>query len=96
MKNHVVAAMLVAALVGLGLGACFQAARYFFTVRRLAAIQNQVNQVNFRLNVAQALVNEAVEYSKRNPAIDPLLQQFHFKMAPATNAASPAFQPAAK
>ena len=96
MKNNALAAVLVVALFALGLCACFQSLRYFFTLRRLAALQNQVNQVNFRLNVAQALVNESVEYSKRNPAIDPILLQFHFKAPPATNPNPATLKPAAK
>ena len=96
MKNNALAALLVAILFVLGLGASIQSMRNFFTLRRLAGLQDQINKVNFRLNVAQALVNEAVEFSKRNPAIDPLLQQFHFKASPATNPASTTFKPATK
>ena len=96
MKNNALATVLVVALFALGLCACFQSMRYFFTLRRLAALQNQVNQVNFRLNVAQALVNESAEYSKRNPALDPILLQFHFKAPAATTSASPTMKPAGK
>ena len=96
MKNNALAAVLVVALFALGLCACLQSMRYFFTLRQMGVMQNQVNQVNFRLSLAQALVNESVEYSKRNPAIDPILQQFHFKAPPAANPTASTLKPAAK
>jgi len=36
-------------------------------------------EMNTRLNFAQALLNDTLEYSKRNPAIDPLLQSMNLK-----------------
>lgn len=85
MKHNVLAAVLVVILFVLGLWASVQSVRYFFMMRQLAGLQNEVNQVNYRLNFAQALVNEAIEYSKRNPAIDPILVSFRFKTSPTTS-----------
>ena len=96
MKNHVLAAVLVVMLFVLGLWATVQSFRYFFTMRQLARLQNPVSQVTYRLNVAQSLVNEAMEYGKRNPAIDPILFSFHFKSSPASNAAMATTKPANK
>jgi len=96
MKNHVLAAVLVVILFVLGLWATVQSARYFSTLGQLARLQNPVNQVTYRLNLAQSLVNEAMEYSKRNPAIDPILISFHFKSPPASNAAMATSKPASK
>jgi hypothetical protein len=42
-----------------------------------------------RLNAAQSLANEAIEYSKRNPAIDPILFQFELKARPVSTSAAP-------
>ncbi|HXJ73265.1 MAG TPA: hypothetical protein VNM37_10440, partial [Candidatus Dormibacteraeota bacterium] len=44
----------------------------------------------------QSLANEAIDYSRRNPAIEPLLKQFEVipgRPAPAPSAASPAPAP---
>ena len=96
MKNNLLAALLAGLLLVLGLGASFQSLRYLFMLRRVGNMQNQANQYNFRLNLTQALVNESVEYSKRNPAIDPILQQFRFKVTTGTNTTPPAGKPGGK
>ena len=44
----------------------------------------------------QALANDAVEYSKRNPSIDPLLFQFEIKQKPTAAAPAPTVKPAPK
>ncbi len=62
------------------------AERYAFSTRDLRRIQPQVAAINNRLNLAQALLNDTMEYSKRNPAIDPLLQSLNLK----TNSTPPA------
>jgi hypothetical protein len=39
--------------------------------------------MNARRSMVQALANEAVEYSKTNPSIDPILFEFDLKPKPA-------------
>ena len=69
------------------------ARRYAFASRDLRRIQPQALGINAHLNLVQGLLNETLEYSKRNPAIDPLLFSLNLK----TNAAAAtAPQPAAK
>ena len=80
-QNYLMAGLATVALI-LGLWAALQSVRFFFMTRQLARAQEQVNQVQLRLNYAQALATEALEYSRRNPAIDPILQQFNFKPRP--------------
>ena len=63
----------------------------------MQAIEFQ-NQSLVRISSAmQAIANDAVEYSRRNPAIDPLLVQFELKQrgaGPAQPAASATQKPA--
>jgi len=53
--------------------------------RQLRRIQPLVAQVQQKSAFADALANEIMEYSKRNPAVDPILQNVGLKPAkPAT------------
>lgn len=64
--------------------------RYFFSVQELQQLQSQYVTVEQTRNAIQSLANEALEYSKKNPRIDPLLQQFEIKPKPGgTNAPAP-------
>jgi len=45
-------------------------------LQKLSMRQAEINHLNA---AAQALANEAIDYSKRNPAIDPILQHFDLK-----------------
>jgi len=69
--------------------AAWVSVRYFFSMREAQRLQGQAIAINNTRNAAQALANDAVEYSKRNPAMDPVLQEFDIK-ARATNAPAPA------
>ena len=62
---------------------------YGFNVRDLRRLQPQTAASQARLNLAQALLSDMLEYSKRNPAIDPLLQSLNLK----TNMALPPTTP---
>ncbi len=63
---------------------------YVTNVKSLRTLQSQASFVNNRQNLARALLTEAVEYSKRNPAIKPVLQSVgvpqDIQPAPAPNA----------
>jgi hypothetical protein len=55
------------------------------TLQKLYVRQTEINQLNA---AAQALANEAIEYSRKNPSIDPILREFDLKprmAATATN-----------
>ena len=79
MKNSPFAAVLVALLFASAVSASVFALRYAFGTRALRQIQSQVVAVNNSLAFAQSLLNDTLEYSKRNPAIDPLLQSMNMK-----------------
>jgi hypothetical protein len=61
---------------------------YVSSTRELRLLQGQMTFINGRINSVTALANEAFEYSKRNAAIDPILESIGMKSAktsPATN-----------
>lgn len=50
-----------------------------YRVRKLQEMYQRQPEMGNLNAAAQSLANEAVEYSKRNPAIDPILVQFDLK-----------------
>ncbi|PYK96265.1 MAG: hypothetical protein DME19_20310, partial [Verrucomicrobia bacterium] len=78
MKNSWFTGALAGVLVVAAFAAALLVARVFLTTRQLRSLQPMLVEVNNRLNFAQALLNETLEYSKRNPAIDPLLVSLNF------------------
>jgi len=94
MRHNSFAGLLVGLLFVSALAAAVQVLRLSFATRDLRRIQPRVIEITSHLNVAQALLNDTLEYSKHNPAIDPLLQSMNFKTNSATGAASP--QPLSK
>jgi hypothetical protein len=93
-KNNPLAVVLVTALFLSALASCWSAVWWFFGARELQALEFQYQAMNQTSAAVQSLVNEAVEYSRRNPAIDPLLQQFDLK--PRQPSPTPPGQPAPK
>jgi hypothetical protein len=47
---------------------------YVISLRQLKSTQAALAAVNRNKMVARALITDAIEYRKRNPAIDPVLQ----------------------
>jgi hypothetical protein len=92
MKNNTLGTLLVGVLFASALLTSWASVRYFFSLREAQRLQAQTIAINNNRNATQALANEAIEYSKRNPAIDPILQQFEIKPKP-TNVPAPAASP---
>jgi hypothetical protein len=96
MKHHRLGAFLVTLLF---VSASFTAAMawwHHISVKQLYAAQvNQLALAN-TMNAVKALAAELMDYSRRNPAIDPILQQFEIKPRAAAPEASaqPASRPA--
>ena len=63
--------------------------RVFFSAQELQQLQFQYARVEQTQEALRALASEAVEYGKKHPSIEPILQQFELKPKPATNAATP-------
>lgn len=63
-------------------------------MRDVRQLQGQAANINNLRNRAQGVLNEALEYSKRNPAIDPILQSVGAKPRPAGTGAATGPAPA--
>jgi hypothetical protein len=82
MKHNRLAAVLVGVLfVGAG-STVWLSANYYFSLKELERINGRHLVINNTLGMVQSLAGEAVEYSKRNPTIDPLLQPYDLKPKP--------------
>ena len=54
----------------------------------LRGLQGQVAAIEYERNLVRALGNDAIEYSKRDPAIGPVLRSFALEPAPGSPKAS--------
>ena len=90
MKSNALASLLTGAIIVCASITGFFFLRYYLALKELQKLQGQYVFMNNTRNAAQSLANEAVEYSKRNPSIDPILYQYEIKTRPATNAPAPA------
>ncbi len=68
----------------LSLGVAVFVLQYVQLTRSLNKAQFAINQIELRQNRLKALISEAVDYSQRNPAINPLLQAVGAKQPPTT------------
>ena len=95
MKNSPLTPLLVGALFICGVAATCLSLWYVVSLREWQKLQVQSANINNSRNAFQSLANDAVEYSKRNPSLDPILEKFDIKSkAPAPAAGQPATKPA--
>ena len=83
MKHSSLAAGLVWVLVVCVLTCAGLAAWYAFTVHQLRVADSEIAVKTRNRQIMSSLAGDAVEYSKQNRAIDPILIQFDLKAAPA-------------
>jgi len=84
MKNNPVGALIVAALCLSSLLSIGLVIYYLTTMRQLERVRAQSLQMNSTMTFLQDLAGTAVNYSRTNAAIDPILFQYGLKMRPAT------------
>lgn len=77
MKGNPVTTLLLVILFASSLSAAGFATWYVFSVRAVHRLQPKVAEINLVVSRAQMLLNEAMEYRKQNPAIDPILQSIN-------------------
>lgn len=68
---------------------------YYSSLRSLQESQYQYARVDQTQNALDALLNESVEYSKKHPSLEPIVQKFLKPKPGATNAAPQAAPKAA-
>ena len=82
---------MVSALFLLALLCCWLAGWWFLGARELQLLKSQFQWMNRTTSTVQALADESADYSRRNPAIVPILDQYGVKVplrpAPAANPA---------
>jgi hypothetical protein len=88
MKKSPLATVLLVILTVSALLSVVQCWMYISAARELRMLQTQAAMVNNNQALINALAAETFEYSKKNPAIDPILEAAGIKPkagAPATN-----------
>ncbi len=94
MKNSAMTTILLAVLTLSALtsvGLCWS---YIGSARELRSLQGQVGMINNNRALINSLANDTLEYSKRNPSIDPLLESVGLK--PSKSAPAATNKPATK
>lgn len=86
MKGNSFLIGLASFLAVLSAGVAFLAYQYVQLTRVLNQSQNTIAQVELRQNRLKMLVNEAREYSRRDPSINPILETIGARLPPATPA----------
>jgi len=78
-KSNPLAVFLVTALFLSALASSWLSLWWFLGARELQGIEYQFQSLNRISSAMQSMINDAMEYSRRNPAIDPVLLQFDLK-----------------
>lgn len=94
LRNNPVGSALVSIFFLLALTACWLSVRYFFSVREAQSMQFQFQSIQSTMNGMKLLVAECIEYSKRDPELDRLLQEFKLKAPAAAPSQTPPARPA--
>ena len=84
MKNDPITALLLAIMFGCGAAACVLTYQYVHSVSTIQVLQRQRIGINRELGAFQSMLNDALEYGKRNPAFEPTLQAIGVKLGHAS------------
>jgi hypothetical protein len=79
MKSESISAVLVLLLFVSALFAVWLSVRWFFSVKEMQEFQFQQARISNTRAAAQALANDAVQYGRKNPAIEPILAEFNLR-----------------
>ena len=94
MKNNPLTTILLAALAISAIWSAILCVQLIRNSGEMRAMQGQLMFINNRQTADTAVLNEAVEYSKKNPAIDPILEALGIKTSAAAATPGPALKPA--
>lgn len=95
-KSNPLAVALVSALFLCALASCWSAAWWFLGAREAQTLEYKYQAMTRTSSAVQSLVNESLEYSRRNPAINSLLDQFNLRPGAPASTPAPANPPASK
>ncbi len=79
MKNSLLMTALLVAVCAMAFVVLILAIGFEYHYWQLRRLRPQVAQAENNRNLVNALANDALEYSKHNPAIDPILQSVGVK-----------------
>jgi hypothetical protein len=98
MKNSPLATILLAILAISAVSSVGLCWSYVSKARELRTLQAQAAWITSNRNLINALANDALEYGKTHPDLEPILVSAHLKSgkASAAPATTPATKPAAK
>lgn len=85
MKDNPLGSLLVGLVCISVVATAFMAFTYVRTMRKVQQLQVHSAVINRNRALIQSMANDAVEYSRRNPAIDPILQAVGLKPRTNTN-----------
>jgi ABC-type multidrug transport system fused ATPase/permease subunit len=88
--NSILNWALAIAVIGVGLGGM----QYYFKTREVRTLQAQIMNYQNKQAIMNNLIAETMQYSQRNPAIDPILEAIGAK--PGKNAPAAATKAAGK
>lgn len=89
MKSNPVTSLLMAVLFVNAVFTALMTFNYVRSMRAMQTLQVQRGVMTRELNIFNALVNDTLEYSKRNPAVEPVLQSLGLKPNQKTAPAQP-------
>jgi len=92
-KSNPVGVLLGSVFILLALGTSYLTFTYVQSLKKLQGLQAEVLVVNRNQTLLQNLAAESLEYSKRNPAIDPILQGMGIKPKGAPQTVTPTKAP---
>jgi Tfp pilus assembly protein PilX len=94
MKNNPMTTVLLGVLTLSALASVVLCLLFTTNTRQRNLLQSQATSIMNKRTIVNALVNDAVEYSKKNQAINPLLESVGFK--PGNSASAATNKPTAK
>jgi hypothetical protein len=89
MNKNLLILLLMALLAVMAAVSLWYSYQYGRQLARLSVLHLQHNEMNRKIAVFQALLNDTLEYSKRNPAIEPVLQAANLKWKGEPGATAP-------
>ena len=87
LRNNWLSLILLALIGASSVMACWSAVMWFLGAREAQALDFQFQRMNDISTAVQSLAGEAVEFSRRHPSIEPLLQEHNVRPRQAPSAA---------
>jgi aromatic ring hydroxylase len=87
MKNNPLTTVLLGVLTVSAMLSALLCCLFITNTRQKNELQSKASEIIMRNNLINALANDTLEYSKKNPAIDPILESVGLKPGKSAQAA---------